>query len=927
MAEKIRYEVDVNASDAKRGLQDFSRAAKQAGKEAASALDDTATAGDKARAAIKAMAEATASELKASTTAAEALAAALGPELAGRVNVDQLVADLHRMGVSFDEIGTEADQFATTIREVDGLRAEVQIGADTSQVEAGVGRVKAGTDDVTAATQKSRNAMANMWGNAAQDLGQFAGIAGSAGVALGQLAEGAADAHNEGEGLGSILKGVASTAVPIAALGIGVGLISSAMANAKKKAQELDAANRRFTDGLTKTIGAADDLNSALDAAFDVGAAGEVAIVGRAFQEALDPNKINDFRHALSDLSMTSNQFISELQLAGGTFDQFIKRQTFAASGSGAVADEVATLVENFDGYSTILGSATDATADFIRTHQGLVTGLDEMNSALGQMNLEDFARNFLEAQKGTASETKAIDDAIAATNTYTDALQEYLSWKQRQNAVQSQARAGLEAEKTMWESITTATQQATDAEKSRHDQLMADVAAKQLDDEKTMYESIATATADATAAQEEHTKAVQAAAIAIGDVIDQVTDVPAALSTEFGKVNDLLAGLKFDVDFQPAMNKALDDLHGFKPDFQTLADQWANILAGKPIDIFGNVRADDAAFLDKVDALSKLFHDGAVNAFQQGGTDAANTFVQSTAAQIAASSGLDISEVYRIMGLPSDGSITTLIEPEVEKQHADQAKSILDSLAGVAPGDQRVASIQVALETGQIDGDIAYVESLLVAQDMGIPVSLDGIPQTDLDEAQRQLDSQDYTATITGEADTRDAQNQLDGVTQGWWGGLWPRSGRVATINTETPTAAASGHVLDAVAAPSGRPRTATILVKAPDAGAVNDAIDHASRDRTTHITLVTHSAPVTQGAGPGVGTSAAPGVTATAAVGAATSTMLAPSPMVAVPAVPAHVFNAHVTINTGVIGNHFDVERTVSRALRRYQRVNGRR
>ena len=187
MAEKIRYEVDVDSSDAVSGLRDFSRAAQKAGKDAAKGLDETATAGDKARTAIKQMATVMDSELRGAAQAAEALSKALGPELAGRMDVNQVVLDLQKMGVTFDEIRLEADAYATTLRQIDGIRLQ--------QVNDGLGTMRTKMDSVRSSSDQSRSVLANLAGNAAQDLGALSGVVGSLGVGIGQLAEYAVDGN------------------------------------------------------------------------------------------------------------------------------------------------------------------------------------------------------------------------------------------------------------------------------------------------------------------------------------------------------------------------------------------------------------------------------------------------------------------------------------------------------------------------------------------------------------------------------------------------------------------------------------------------------------------------------------------------------------------------------------------------------------
>ena len=209
-------------------------------------------------------------------------------------------------------------------------------------------------DELTASAQKSRNAMANMVGNAAQDLGAFAGIAGSAGVALGQLAEGAADARNDGEGLGSVLKGVGASALPIAAVGIGVGLIGNALQKSKEHAAEMAAQVDRFNDSLEETVGDADRVGEALTAAFAVGAGDSLAVAAKSFQDALAPEKLEEYRTALAGLDETNSSYVEHLIDAGGTFRGYTQAQLEAAGATEEQAEAIAKAIDEGDSWTEI---------------------------------------------------------------------------------------------------------------------------------------------------------------------------------------------------------------------------------------------------------------------------------------------------------------------------------------------------------------------------------------------------------------------------------------------------------------------------------------------------------------------------------------------------------------------------------------------
>ena len=172
-------------------------------------------------------------DAKAAAVAAEALGRALGPELSDRADMTAVVAELKRLGASFDEITANADEFGAKLKSIDSDDLGGRMGR-------ALGTARGETEKLSAAADKSRNAMANMWGNVAQDAGALGGITGSLGVGFGQLAEGAADAANGGQKLSSALGDVAKVAGPMAALGVAMQLLNAAM--------DAAAASRAFDD-------------------------------------------------------------------------------------------------------------------------------------------------------------------------------------------------------------------------------------------------------------------------------------------------------------------------------------------------------------------------------------------------------------------------------------------------------------------------------------------------------------------------------------------------------------------------------------------------------------------------------------------------------------------------------------------------------
>jgi polyhydroxyalkanoate synthesis regulator phasin len=258
---KLEYEIGVDATKGISGVKQFSSAVKKELRATEDAFEDTSTAGDKVATVLSKMAGELDDELKRAATAADALRDALGTDLASRADVGAVVGDLQRMGLSFEEIVADADKLGAALKELDQVQ--------TRGLEQGLGGVNTKVGDIGKSADSSKSVLANMIGNASQDLGSLTGLAGSAGVAIGQMGEYMADAIGSGEGFGSVLKSFAAVAGPIAAISAAIGIISNVTA---ELGQENEAAKRRV-----------DAFTAALEEQGDV-----VTNLAKAMQESAD---------------------------------------------------------------------------------------------------------------------------------------------------------------------------------------------------------------------------------------------------------------------------------------------------------------------------------------------------------------------------------------------------------------------------------------------------------------------------------------------------------------------------------------------------------------------------------------------------------------------------------------------------------------
>ena len=242
---KLEYTIGVDSDQGITGVKNFSRTVQQELKKVEDDFDETATAGDRVATVLSAMAKDLDDELGRAALAADALAQALGPELAAKADVGSIVGDLTRMGLTFEDIVADADKLATSLKELDQVQIK-GIDSGLSNASTKMGQLRDNSD-------QTKSVMANMAGNAAQDLGAVAGVAGTAGVAIGQLAEYASEGNIS---LGNLAK----LAGPMIALAGAVEVVSTVMEGLQLE-KEFDAANvKQFTDAMREAKTAAQSV-------------------------------------------------------------------------------------------------------------------------------------------------------------------------------------------------------------------------------------------------------------------------------------------------------------------------------------------------------------------------------------------------------------------------------------------------------------------------------------------------------------------------------------------------------------------------------------------------------------------------------------------------------------------------------------------
>jgi len=219
---------DAGVKAASKAFGDVRRTFKELSDDA----DDTRGAGEKLGEAYSKAAERLKAELSNLQATSAVVADSLGPEMVQAIessgrSVESYVQDWRKMGLTFDDITADSEFLAQGLKDLD---AAGRVAGDN---------VGEGLRKVAEQGDKSKSVLANMVGNSVQDLGQLGGIAGSASVMIGQLAEYATEG-------GISLKSLAGVAGPMAAVGLAVAAISSAMADAAAEQQFLKDQTQEF---------------------------------------------------------------------------------------------------------------------------------------------------------------------------------------------------------------------------------------------------------------------------------------------------------------------------------------------------------------------------------------------------------------------------------------------------------------------------------------------------------------------------------------------------------------------------------------------------------------------------------------------------------------------------------------------------------
>ena len=866
MAKKETLELDVRV----RGDDDV--------KDLAEGLEDTEKAADKAAAAIVQMGQKIDSELRESAAAADALAQALGPELTAKTDVTSMVADLQKMGLTLEDIRTEADTLATALKQVDDIKMQgLKDGIDFS--DASMRRLGSSSD-------QSRSVLANLAGNAAQDLGQLGGVVGSLGVGIGQMAEYAVDGN-------IAMSNLAKVAGPMAGLSAALFLVQQYMAGiAKQKAFEKENVDD-FTASMREGADAAEALGERIE---------ETGQLGRATDSGfLDlGTNIQNMIPLMNDLGITFDVFM-DLVRDSGSIDRFNDQAKELWNTNREQAETYLQLADTIKQYQDLLGTA-GVNVDELNTFLGIgADSMTEMNAAMTDLNSTTALHNTLwgavinDLADGTLETANARDawNQLAAELGLTKVPMTELAQEKLDEKLQADADAAAEAAAAideMNQELAAVVHTMDDAAR-RSDAFGAALEGAnqdELDLQQTLLGFVDGLDAVGEAFKEAADAGIDFATTdLVPETMAKVRDMP----EELRPVGEALLGLRDTIQ---------EDLQG----------AFAGGGAGS---LRESVAAWTAGVTEEIQQLGLSAEDEAAAIKQTlealGLTDTQIDLIIATSGEEQAR-----AVIGNLQGLIGGFDPTTQLAISVLTETAP-----IDALKlTIATLEQQGVSVPVELYAlvDQFDADVAGA-----TEPRTQPVAVDDGGTVDEFAGAADEATEDRTTNVIVPKSPTLGQMQT----------LIDHVARARTVNfiVTADNAGAVDGLLNVVA----RDRDSNIHVSVPNYAGVNGLLNTLARDRdsTIHVHTV-HSSSGSSSGGGGATTFAAPavapaGVAPLTAAPAALS--VAPTAVMVSPAVGAAPVtnNLHVTVQAAVVGNRHEVERTVAKALRAHVRLNGSR
>lgn len=168
-------------------------------------------------------------------------------------DIADLIVDLDKLDANDADVQVKAAQINALKGDLDQIEAKVR-EVNNVPVELDTKPARKNVDDLGKSADSSKSVLANMVGNSVQDLGALGGIAGSTGVAIGQMGEYMADAKGAGDRFGQVIANFGKVAGPLAGLAAVTGLVQQFMA-AAQEADKLHAEKvKTYVDAMKEGV-------------------------------------------------------------------------------------------------------------------------------------------------------------------------------------------------------------------------------------------------------------------------------------------------------------------------------------------------------------------------------------------------------------------------------------------------------------------------------------------------------------------------------------------------------------------------------------------------------------------------------------------------------------------------------------------------
>jgi hypothetical protein len=693
LKQKATIEVDLSTDDARKQLADVTEQIEKLQGEKAEIVIDANV--NKALAALDDVAV----EAKKAEAAAEALSAALGPELAGKADLDGIISDFQRMDLSLDDITANADRLGAKLRDV----AATDPGGNLDNA---LGRARRGVDDVGRSADSSKSALANMIGNSAQDLGALGGLAGSAGVAFGQMGEYIADAALDGERLGSVIASFAKIVGPIAALTAVFQTVTGMQQSSAESAELAKISVEGWTEALKDSGDTAANMSRTLDE-----------------QGRIVLDNARNFG--------TATKILTNIPVIGW----FGEKDT----------EDITRL---FDAAAIGAGVYTEAVVDQGVAEENLKEAIDQSNLSEDEKGkllrkLKDDIEDYNKAAENRIRNEKIFASTVGSTNSL---LQQEL-----------QRRNPLEFYRDQWNTLMTDIRDGTVDTKAAAEAV--DLLADKLG--INPQEVISLAMGEITRASDEATESLDKTADGLQDWADRTVqafadanEAAVDLADAQQAIDDMASGFGTMTRKAEAMEEAFALGNAPIEAFEAILDINEAIRdlgefirdEGVP-NIFDPNAVDAQPFLQKIASLRQPVQQAIVAAFATGGPAKAQATADAYVKQIVESMRGKLSEaqVRTLLSVPE--RLTTTLEVGVDQESLKRAEQLLEVFTGLRGETPWTAAVELAVASGELSPDAANVLIARELEAVGVDVPANLIAPDEASKAAALKEANDWAA------------------------------------------------------------------------------------------------------------------------------------------------------------------------------------